>query len=60
MKTIAYCWSCRKEHDITNVPAYKYGIKCECGGFVITPSGKVNVKLIPENDKDRELLGMKD
>lgn len=59
MKTLAYCWSCNKEHDITNKGVQEYGAKCSCGGYVISPSGKINMKLVPENDEDRKLLGVR-
>jgi len=56
MKTLAYCWGCGKEHDVTNTSAEDYGLKCECGDYVISPSGKMQIRLIPENNKDRRLL----
>jgi hypothetical protein len=34
-------------------------LKCECGGYYITPSGKVQTKFIPETDEDYKLLGLK-
>lgn len=58
MKTLAYCWSCNKEYDITNKGVQDYGSKCQCGGFIISPTGKVNMRLIPENDEDLKLLGI--
>lgn len=59
MKTLAYCWTCNKEHDITNKGIKEYGIKCDCGGYVISPSGKINMKLVPENDEDKKILGIR-
>ena len=59
MKIINYCFSCHKEHDVTGVDAMAKGLKCECGGYYITPSGKVQTKLIPETDEDYKLLGQK-
>lgn len=46
MKVILLCWICGKEH--TDVPMIN-GYKCECGGYVISPSGKVQGKLIDES-----------
>jgi len=46
MKILAYCWSCNKEHDISNTTPKDYGMKCDCGGYVITPSGKVQSRII--------------
>jgi hypothetical protein len=57
MKTLAYCFSCNLEHDITEIGAKQKGVKCECGGYIISPSGKINMKLIPENNEDEKLLG---
>lgn len=58
MKTVAYCWSCGKAHDISNLNSTDYGIKCKCGGFVISPSGKINMRLVPENEEDRKLFNL--
>jgi hypothetical protein len=44
MKIIARCWSCDKDHDITKWVA-ENGQKCECGGCVTTPSGKVQFRI---------------
>lgn len=42
------CWNCAKEHngkDIQfNPKAEDQSVKCKCGGFVVTPSGKVMAK----------------
>jgi hypothetical protein len=59
VKVINYCFSCNKEHDVTGVDAMAKGLKCECGGYYITPSGKVQTKFIPETDEDYKLLGLK-
>jgi hypothetical protein len=56
MKTLAYCWNCNKEYDITDKENYEF--KCECGGYVISPSGKLKMKLVPENDEDKKILGI--
>lgn len=58
MKTLGYCWSCNKEHDLTDIGIKEHGLKCECGGFVISPSGKIKSKLVPENNNDKKLLGI--
>lgn len=39
------CWNCNKEYKSEEVPN-RYGIKCECGGYVISPSGKVQLKKV--------------
>lgn len=47
MKVIAQCWTCGKDFDISRWGT-KQGVKCddpECGGFVISPSGKVRFHL---------------
>lgn len=58
MKVINYCFSCNKEHDVTNIDANAKGLQCECGGYYITPSGKVMSKLIPETDEEYKMLGI--
>ena len=58
MKVINYCFSCNKEHDVTGLDVMAKGLKCECGGYYVTPSGKVMSKFIPETDKDYKLLGI--
>lgn len=46
MKSLHICWSCKKEHEL-NKKLNEYSIKCDCGGYVVTPSGKVQIKLVP-------------
>lgn len=58
MRTLAYCFSCNKEHDITEIGVENKGLKCDCGGYIISPSGKINMKLLPQNDEDKKLLGI--
>jgi len=58
MKVLGLCWSCKKEHDLTNTSPAEYSIKCECGGYVVTPSGKTYSKFIPETMADKILLGL--
>ncbi|WP_273122749.1 hypothetical protein [Bacillus weihaiensis] len=40
-KVIAACWSCNKVEDISDLPADLTSKHCECGGYIITPSGKI-------------------
>lgn len=47
LQVIAYCWHCKKEYDITRWST-KYGVKCNkpsCEGYVISPSGKVIMRI---------------
>jgi hypothetical protein len=41
------CWTCGKEHDFTKRSITEHDVKCDCGGYVVTPSGKVQSKIIP-------------
>lgn len=47
MKVCSYCWICGKEYKVTNKSPFKYGVKCECGGYLVSPSGKVRLKIKP-------------
>lgn len=49
-KMIHICWSCQKERELPEhgPEENKEGIKCDCGGFVVTPSGKVQLKMVPK------------
>jgi hypothetical protein len=51
MKIINHCWSCNKEYDLSEVHFIDgiRDLKCDCGGFVITPSGKANFKIVKDN-----------
>lgn len=49
MKSKLYCWSCNKEYDSTEVKGMK-NVKCECGGYIITPSGKVKARITEEKE----------
>lgn len=40
-KLVATCWSCNKVEDISGLSANLTGKRCECGGYIITPSGKI-------------------
>lgn len=37
LKVINYCFSCNKEHDVIGLDVKAKGLKCECGGYYITP-----------------------
>lgn len=51
MKVVHYCWTCGKAHEATNTPydflASDKSVKCECGGYVVSPSGKVQLPILP-------------
>jgi len=47
MKVFHCCWTCGKEYEVTNQSPFEYGVKCECGGYVVSPSGKVQLKIEP-------------
>ena len=40
IKIFFRCQSCGKEYDPETIP-YQYGYKCDCRGYVISPSGKI-------------------
>lgn len=40
------CWTCKKEYE--EVPLTE-PYKCECGGYVVSPSGKVQGKWVDES-----------
>lgn len=40
----AQCWSCNQIWNISLLPPDAKDIKCTCGGYVVTPSGKVMVR----------------
>ena len=44
-KLIFFCQRCKKEHDRTHEPMFETGVKCDCGGFVITPSGRTTMQI---------------
>ncbi|WP_026702838.1 hypothetical protein [Salibacterium aidingense] len=59
MKVINYCWSCSKQHDLNNthfIGEIK-NVKCECGGYVVTPSGKALFQIVKEGGKDEANTG---
>lgn len=49
MKVIYYCWTCNKEYTKEDNELLDRGnargIKCDCGGYIISPSGKVKFKI---------------
>jgi len=45
----AMCWSCNKVWNISLLPIGAKDVKCDCGGYVVTPSGKVMSR--PIHDK---------
>jgi DNA-directed RNA polymerase subunit RPC12/RpoP len=53
MKIIMYCWNCnepykKEDNELLNRVNAR-GIKCpKCGGYIISPSGKVLVKVIQD------------
>lgn len=51
MKVVHYCWTCNKAHEATNTPydflASDKSVMCECGGYVVSPSGKVQLSILP-------------
>ncbi|MFD1776977.1 hypothetical protein [Paenibacillus rhizophilus] len=51
MKVVHYCWTCGKSHEATDTPydliASDKSVKCECGGYVVSPSGKVQLSIVP-------------
>jgi hypothetical protein len=51
VRIIAKCWSCGKSENITNLPAQTIGLLCDCGGYVISPSGKVQIEIVESNQQ---------
>lgn len=49
LKVVNLCWSCEKAHDDLpyNFEKRDKTVKCECGGDVITKTGKVRTMMIP-------------
>lgn len=53
----AQCWSCTKIWNISLLPTDAKGVECDCGGYVVTPSGKVMSRPIyDEFDSNAPLL----
>ena len=48
---IAYCFTCNKEHDVSSLSPTQCNVKCECGGYVISPSGKSKMRFIEDKIK---------
>lgn len=42
------CWKCEKEHDSKNYQVDQVNARCTCGGYVITPSGKIILKRVDQ------------
>lgn len=47
MKVLHFCWMCNKAHDASNFAVGVNSILCECGGYVVSPSGKVQSPVVP-------------
>ncbi|MNV40944.1 hypothetical protein D3C71_1325650 [compost metagenome] len=48
MSVTYFCWTCKKEHVLTEDIAGSLGVKCDsCDGYIITPSGRVQVHMRP-------------
>lgn len=45
---ILSCWNkyCKKEYKLNDFKPDEMGVRCTCGSFIITPSGKVLMQLI--------------
>jgi hypothetical protein len=70
MKMVHYCWDCKKEHEAL-ATTYDFlapdkSVMCECGGYVVTRSGKVQIGIIPIvpvwkiDDGERHWIAAKD
>lgn len=46
MEIIAQCWRCTKVYNISKWDGDLTGVKCECDGYIITPSGKVLLNIV--------------
>lgn len=38
---IAYCFDCHTPHDVSDTGPEDWGMTCDCGGTVITPTGEM-------------------
>jgi hypothetical protein len=49
LKVVNLCWSCGKAHDDVQYDFKERDktVKCECGGEVVTRSGKVQMAVVP-------------
>lgn len=49
LKVVNLCWSCGKPHDDVeyDFEGRDKKIKCECGGVVVSPTGKVQIAIVP-------------
>jgi hypothetical protein len=50
MKFIQKCRNCNRKYDVSQMP-FMTNLKCECGGYIISPSGKVQGHLIEDQDE---------
>lgn len=37
---------CNTPHDVTYTDETDYGLRCDCGGLVISPSGKMHFRIV--------------
>jgi hypothetical protein len=44
-KLVMFCQRCKKEHDRTHSPMFETGVQCDCGGYIVTPSGRANIQI---------------
>lgn len=42
----AACWQCSTVWNVSLLPADAKSVKCTCGGYVVTPSGKTMSRVI--------------
>ncbi|AKC02731.1 hypothetical protein CPT_Stills103 [Bacillus phage Stills] len=40
------CKRCKTTTDATNFPSHKIAVKCDCGGWLITPTGAFDGRLV--------------
>ncbi|UXR28802.1 hypothetical protein [Bacillus phage Nachito] len=45
-----FCFECHKSYDWTKVDPREYGVQCTCGGFIVSPSGRVQMKVEYEDE----------
>ena len=61
MKLVMLCWNCGKEHKPRALSSFDGPYLCECGGYVVSPSGKVQLKAKVEQEKlELERLKIRD
>lgn len=52
----AMCWSCNKVWNVSLLPTDAKGVKCDCNGYVVTPSGKIMSRPIYDEFESRAPL----